>query len=56
MCVLGLRLYTDQKETNAEYACEEAMEQCNCGNDDDCEYNCYSAAGLDYCIEDNDVS
>lgn len=29
-------------------------ENCYCGDDDGCEYQCYVTAGLDYCEQDND--
>jgi len=43
--------YANQKEAD----CEQA--NCDCDEDDasdDCESNCYSAAGLDYCIVDDE--
>jgi len=47
--------YAEYKQTEKEYNCQAALENCGCENDDDagnCEKNCYSAASLD-CYENN---
>jgi len=51
-----VQAYADQKEADEDYACEQVKDNCNCDYDDgdDCEDNCYSDAGLDYCIEGDD--
>jgi hypothetical protein len=46
--------YTEMKLDAQEYACEMVRENCYCDNandDDVCEASCYTAAGLDDCIE-----
>ena len=49
--------YADQKEEDKKNACEQVKKNCECENDEeDCEYNCFVNSGLDYCIEDEDVS
>lgn len=62
-----LQGYADQKQADEDYACEQVMENCECDDNDEddvddgdddgnnCEKNCYSDAGLDYCVDD-DVS
>ena len=57
-----LLAYANQKEANKEYACEKVREQCVCDDDDgdggnnNCEADCFFYAGLDYCVEGDDVS
>eukprot|EP00591_Stephanopyxis_turris_P012589 CAMPEP_0195508992 /NCGR_PEP_ID=MMETSP0794_2-20130614/2054_1 /TAXON_ID=515487 /ORGANISM="Stephanopyxis turris, Strain CCMP 815" /LENGTH=379 /DNA_ID=CAMNT_0040636097 /DNA_START=37 /DNA_END=1176 /DNA_ORIENTATION=- len=51
--------YTESKMEAQEYACEETRENCNCENDDAmddeaCEKQCYTDAGQEYCIENDD--
>lgn len=50
-----LQAYVYQKQANENDACEQVREQCQCGDDDwdECEENCFSDAGLDYCVEGN---
>lgn len=46
--------YTEAKLTEQEYACETIRENCYCSDDSDdeaCETACYTAAGMDVCIE-----
>lgn len=55
-----LDTYTESKLEEQEYMCEQLRESCGCGEndqDDDeeaCEYNCYTNAGMQECIEDED--
>jgi hypothetical protein len=49
--------YTEAKLEEQEYACEMVRENCYCddANDDDvCEASCYTAAGMDYCVDYGD--
>jgi hypothetical protein len=44
--------YTEERMNSRELACENVRENCACNGDDDgCEDNCYTAAGMEYCIE-----
>jgi len=46
--------WTENDMTTKQYACESVRENCNCENyndDDVCEAACYTAAGLDYCVD-----
>jgi hypothetical protein len=48
--------YTEAKLDEQEYACEMVRENCYCDNADDedvCEQNCYTDAGLDNCSDDD---
>ena len=48
--------YTESKMNEAERACENVRENCNCqyANDDQaCEYQCYVSAGLSNCVDQN---
>jgi hypothetical protein len=48
--------FTEAKLTEEEYACETVRENCDCenANDDDvCESDCYTAAGLTNCVNDD---
>jgi len=53
-----LDTWTEAKMEKEEYECEMAREACGCGEndaDDDedaCEYNCYTNAGMSYCIQE----
>jgi len=49
-------LYTENKLTADELACETTRENCVCNDDDEdaCQNTCYEAAEQDYCIETDD--
>lgn len=51
-----LEVYLETKQQLQEAQCEAVAETCNCnyynGDDEACEAKCYSDAGLDYCVED----
>jgi len=52
-----VNLYTENKLNDEEAACENVRETCDCEyayDDDVCEAECYQAAGLSYCIENDD--
>jgi len=49
-----VQAYNEYVEESKEQACEAVAENCDCENandDDACEAECFSDAGLDYCIE-----
>jgi len=50
-------LYTEARMTAQELECEEIRENCDCDDVDDedgCQAQCYTNAGLDYCVEGDD--
>jgi hypothetical protein len=48
--------YIEAKKQESEYNCEAAITACGCGDDDGsdyCEYDCYVAADMTECVENN---
>lgn len=50
--------YANQVDAEKKNKCEQFLENCECGEDDDggCAQNCFSDAGMDYCEDDNEAN